>query len=239
MDVDTEVCSVSPVVLRHQGKCVLMAWDERVSLEWFDPENPAIQATPVASGGRGSAWYVLVLGLPAVLRHFRRGGLIARLVRDLYIWTGVSRTRSFREFETLASLHADGLNVPRPVAAMACRTRGMGLFYRAAIVTERIDGARSLGEMGDAQVWFRAGEAISRMHRLGVWHADLNVHNLQVDRDGAVWIIDFDRARHRVGDSSQLRDNLRRLERSILKVCPGLHDKCWPMLLAGYGQANV
>lgn len=233
------VSSANQVVERHQGDCVLMAWDERVSSEWFDPCNVALQAVPVANGGRGSAWYVSLMGQPGVLRHFRRGGLIARVIRDLYVWTGAPRARSLREFETLANLHAKGLKVPRPVAAMACRSCFKGLLYKAAIITERIDGARSLSEIRDAQVWFEAGKTIGQMHRLGVWHADLNVHNLQVDRDGEVWIIDFDRARNQIVSPSRLRGNLRRLERSVMKVCPELRDKCWPLLLFGYGQTTV
>ena len=234
------VRSANRLIERHQGGCVLMAWDARVSPEWFDPGNVALQAAPVASGGRGSAWYVSLMGgVSGVLRHFRRGGLIARLVRDLYVWTGVTGARSLREFQILASLHDRGLRVPRPLAAMACRSHFGGVFYRAAIITQRIDGARPLGEVQDPQVWFRAGQAIGEMHRLGVWHADLNVYNLQVDRAGDVWIIDFDRAREQVRDMARLRDNLSRLERSVLKVCPKLLEKCWPLLLSGYAQTGV
>src|SRR5687768_10534560 len=36
-----------------------------------------------------------------VLRHYRRGGLIAKLSQDGYLWTGASRTRSFKEWRLL------------------------------------------------------------------------------------------------------------------------------------------
>ncbi|MCH7834210.1 MAG: 3-deoxy-D-manno-octulosonic acid kinase, partial [Proteobacteria bacterium] len=37
-----------------------------------------------------------------VLRHFLRGGLIGKLVRDAYVWTGEDTTRSFLEWRLLA-----------------------------------------------------------------------------------------------------------------------------------------
>ena len=38
--------------------------------------------------GRGSAWFIASGSRQWVLRHFRRGGFIARLSRDRYVWTG-------------------------------------------------------------------------------------------------------------------------------------------------------
>src|SRR4029453_11025308 len=62
-----------------------------------------------------------------VLRHYRRGGLIAKLSQDSYLWTGAARTRSFAEWRLLAELRRRGLRVPAPIAARYVR----GLFtYR-------------------------------------------------------------------------------------------------------------
>ncbi|OWT56289.1 hypothetical protein CEY11_19750 [Candidimonas nitroreducens] len=62
------------------------------------------------------------------------------------------------------------------------------------------------------------------MHQAGVWHADLNAYNILLDRQGAAWLIDFDRGRRGKLTPRQRRDNLLRLRRSLLKVAgePGL-----------------
>ena len=66
------------------------------------------------------------------------------------------------------------------------------------------------------------GAAIGRFHGAGICHADLNANNILVDRDGGVWLVDFDRARHRAPGGWR-NSRLRRLKRSLEKL--GLHDR--------------
>ena len=49
---------------------------------------------------------------PCVLRHYRRGGLVAPLLGDKYVWNGRTRSRGFAEFALLAELARRGLPVP-------------------------------------------------------------------------------------------------------------------------------
>ncbi|HEY0633890.1 MAG TPA: lipopolysaccharide kinase InaA family protein, partial [Gammaproteobacteria bacterium] len=65
-----------------------------------------------------------------------RGGLIAKLVADRYLWSGIEATRAWREWRLLAELCSEGFPVPQPIAARVIRE---GLFYRADIVTRRLD----------------------------------------------------------------------------------------------------
>jgi 3-deoxy-D-manno-octulosonic acid kinase len=181
----------------------------------FDPQSYGPLATPVQAGGRQAAWFVEGAFGQGVLRHYRRGGLVARLSRDRYAWLGEARTRSFMEFRLLESMAAQGLPVPAPLAAAYWRS---GLFYRAAILVERLPGVRPLALLLDQPVWQAAAASIARMHKAGVWHADLNAFNILLDPQGKAWIIDFDRG-HRGGMSTQARDNnMRRLRRSLQKV---------------------
>lgn len=174
-----------------------------------------------SGGGRGSAWFVDTDAGPAVLRHYRRGGAIARLSRDHYLWTRGERTRSFREFRLLAELRGLGLPVPAPLAARYVRTDP--LRYRADILIARIPGTRTLAQLLPPVLYehdsLRAlGATLGRFHRLGVHHADLNAHNLLRDGDGQWWVIDFDRGVRRRPERRWWNSRLERLQRSLRKL---------------------
>ncbi|MCL7931492.1 3-deoxy-D-manno-octulosonic acid kinase [Halomonas llamarensis] len=153
-----------------------------------------------------------------VLRPYRRGGLIAKLNQSRYLWTGLERTRGFREMRLTANLFEQGLPVPRPIAA--CVTRH-GLSYEAALITQRIPGAKALAELivnqlADETLLRRVGAMVRRFHQARLDHVDLNARNILVDASGAPWLIDLDRCRLRQPGTWQ-NANLERLERSIHK----------------------
>ena len=188
-------------------------------------------------GGRGAA--VLVRGPfgEGVLRHYRRGGLIGRWIDDRYLFLGEPHVRCVREFGLLADLCGRGLPVPRPLLA---GWRREGLFYRADLLTLRISDARTLAEWlrdGEADIaWRRVGATLARFHREGVFHADLNAHNVLIDASGKVWLIDFDRGRLRVPSQDWQQANLRRLRRSLDKL-GGAGEGDWQALREGYAVA--
>lgn len=187
--------------------------------EWFDPAYWGARAQPVAAGGRGGAWYIDAPFGAAVLRHYLRGGLAARMSRDRYAWLGESRTRSFAEFRVTETLLRAGLPVARPLAAGYQRE---GATYRAAILLERLPRVRTFAQCVDdapaAAPWEAAGALVARFHRAGLDHADLNAHNLLFDGAGHGWLIDFDRARLRAPGATWQRNNLDRLLRSLHKL---------------------
>jgi len=198
---------------------------------WFDPRAYGDEARPVSEGGRQAAWFVTRGEVQAVLRHYRRGGWMAKLGRRDYFWLGEPRTRSFAEFRLMHAMHAEGLPVPRPVAAACWRS---GLRYQAAILIERIVGARPLASVLDAAVEQSVAEAIVRMHRAGVWHADLNAHNILLDDAGHAWLIDFDRGRRgHIRDQARMA-NLARLRRSLEKIAAGRGLVVWQRIDAAY-----
>ena len=193
-----------------------------------------------SSSGRGEAHFLSFGGRAMVLRPYRRGGLIGRFNRDFYLRTGLEQSRAFQEFSLLQSMRIDGLPVPRAIAA---RVSPRGLFYRAALVTERIPEARPMEEMLReaplaVDVWHQAGAVIRRMHDAGVDHTDLNCRNILIDTDAQVWLIDFDKCQKRPS-GAWAQANLDRLERSLNKW-HGLqwqaHD--WEALCAGYAKSD-
>jgi len=187
----------------------------------FDPASPGSDAVAVGAGGRQAAWYVQGSFGAGLLRHYRRGGLMAKLSADRYVWTGARRTRSFAEFELLRFMAARDLPVPRPLAAAYWRS---GATYRAAIIVERIANVQTLAHMLGVPHHESVAAAIFAMHEAGVWHADLNAYNILLDTQGSVWLIDFDKGKRRNMPPNRRRDNLLRLRRSLIKVAgsPGL-----------------
>ncbi|HEU4664642.1 MAG TPA: 3-deoxy-D-manno-octulosonic acid kinase [Dokdonella sp.] len=209
--------------------------------DWFDAVRWG--ALGRATGGRGAVSFVETPVGACALRHYRRGGLAARVSADRYLWTGAARTRAFREFRLLARLANQQLPVAQPVAA--CYRRH-GLTYRADLLTRRIEGAETLaarlaqGRL-DATLARHVGRTIARFHAAGAWHADLNAHNILVGGDGAISVIDFDRGRLRTPHLAWQQRNLARLLRSLRKLgarrFDGFESRFWHPLLAAYHDA--
>jgi 3-deoxy-D-manno-octulosonic acid kinase len=196
------------------------------------------------SAGRGNTMFVGNIPRQFVLRHFMRGGLVGKLVRDRYVWTGEDNTRSFVEWRLLQKLAVNDLRVPRPAAARYCRR---GPFYTADIITVRIPAVTPLSQFitdraRDEAFWQSVGESIREFHAAGVYHADMNAYNLQIDTASRLWMLDFDRGRLlQPGDWQQ--KTLNRLHRSLLKIKtldPGVQFDAgnWEALLAGYFSAS-
>ncbi|MBW5800359.1 3-deoxy-D-manno-octulosonic acid kinase [Halomonas elongata] len=183
----------------------------------FDPEYWRQAGKVVGEApGRGASLFIAAGDEQWVLRPYRRGGLIARISTERYLWCGAERSRAFREMRLTAHLHALGLPVPRPVAAGVTRH---GLTYEAGLITVRLPDARALAEClseADEALLHRVGHTIRRFHDAGLDHVDLNARNLLVDPEGAIWLIDLDRCRLRTPGGWQ-DANLERLARSLAK----------------------
>lgn len=171
------------------------------------------------AGGRSSIALLNTGSQTWVLRHCRRGGLIAKLSPDRYLWAGADRTRSFAEWRLLAQLRRRGLPVPVPVAARY--VRGL-VTYRADLITELLPATRTLAdaiagnELSEAG-WRGIGKTIAAFHREGVHHADLNANNILLGAGASVYLLDFDRGRIEARGAWE-RDVLARLHRSLAKV---------------------
>ncbi len=209
----------------------------------FDPQFWASRGQVSATrGGRGASWFIAGGERNWVLRHCRRGGLLAPVSGDRYLWMGEARVRCFAEWRMLEALVARGLPVPKPVAA---RYQRRGLIYRCDLITERIPNSQPLSAAlaADAlpeSVWREIGTVIARLHEAGADHADLNAHNILCG-DG-ITVIDFDRGRLRPPGAWRQR-NLARLKDSLDKISrrlPGdrYSAREWDWLLAGYAQTS-
>jgi 3-deoxy-D-manno-octulosonic acid kinase len=195
-------------------------------------------AVDLASGGRGTVAFLSDDRRRWVLRHYRRGGMVARFLDDSYLWTGEANTRSFREFRLLWQLTRWQLPVPPPVAA---RYRRTGRFYCADLITGELPTRATLAELlrrapVPAERWYSVGKCIGRFHARGVHHADLNANNILLGSD-EVYLLDFDRGRIRERGVWE-QEVLERLRRSLQKVTGGgpagrFGDREWIWLQAG------
>ena len=152
------------------------------------------------------------------LRHYRRGGMLGKLVQDSYLFSGWESTRSFQEFRLLNIMKDAGLHVPRPIAARAVKR---GPFYTADLLSEKIPKSRDLVSILQeaplpAEIYQKIGREIRKMHDLQVNHTDLNIHNILIDDDDKIWLIDFDKCYQQPGDEWKT-SNLARLKRSFEK----------------------
>ena len=192
------------------------------------------------SGGRGAAWYLAGDGGQFVLRQYLRGGLISKVVRRAFVWSGADSTRSFREWRLLAKMVSLDLPVPRPAAARYVRS---GPFYSAEIITVRIPAIRSLADRlleaaGNAEFWRSIGVGIGHFHAAGVNHPDLNAYNVQLDQKDGFWLLDFDRGTFATSGPWR-QHNIARFHRSLQKIKRldagvNFSDADWAEFLEGY-----
>lgn len=211
--------------------------------ELFEPAHWLEQSgVSETVGGRGSVLFIRDGERHWVLRHYKRGGLVGKVLTDQYLWAGAEATRCFREWRLLAHLHGLGLPVPIPVATRYTRN---GLIYRADLLTVEIPGAQTLTQRLEqvslnTSMWQRIGITLARFHAVGVHHADLNANNIVFDADDVVHVLDFDRGRVRDVDRSWINAVLNRLLRSLnkLQLRRGLHftTQDWQVLLKAHDQ---
>jgi 3-deoxy-D-manno-octulosonic acid kinase len=214
-------------------------------VEWFDPQWWRARGDVQDSGeGRGSALLIDADQRRLVLRHYRRGGWAARVSADRYWWRDEQATRSFVEWHLLYLMRRATLPVPVPIAA--CYRRTGRHSYSADLLTERIESVQSLASrLRSAPLalmgWVSVGRCLRRFHDDGVFHADLNAHNVLLDESWHVWLVDFDRGRLRK-PGLWCDANLVRLRRSVEKITamlPPEHfsDADWASMLNAYFAA--
>ncbi len=212
----------------------------------FDLDDPLLRDKEpgvLPSQGRGKARIVTHGGQALVLRHYYRGGMVAKFLHDVYLWRGLYKTRAIAELQILFAMREMNLPVPTPVAA---RIRRAGLVYKADIVTRLIPRAKSLGAVLQRNAlskrdWKRIGGIIKTFHDNHCNHADLNAHNILLDEKGRVFLIDFDKSRIDPAGGGWRRVNLARLKRSLVKLSNAeatfhYSEEEFKALMEGYGH---
>jgi 3-deoxy-D-manno-octulosonic acid kinase len=241
---------VKPVQLQQNQHYFIFDQDalEQVSADYFNPDyHKRAHSMRGQARGRGMTYFVTLAGqLDCVLRHYRRGGMIARFTDDKYLWTDLEQTRPWREWQLLKLMVEKQLPVPNPVAA---HVHHQGLYYTADILMQQIPATQSLSmvlssrDMNDG-LWRQLGKTIRQFHQQGIYHADLNAHNILIDNSEKFYLIDFDKGYYRAPARVWQQSNLDRLQRSLQKLKEqdrnGFHFSLhhWGALLQAYASGN-
>ncbi len=244
--------SPAEIKVIQQDNCYCLV--DNSELETFTPKMldanywQERNAVTGSAQGRGTTWFVehecklTAQNKQWVLRHYYRGGLIGKIINDSYLFTSNKKTRAACEFSLLDYMQKLALPAPKPIA---CRVIRNGLFYSADLLSTRIENAQDLVALLSTKslsptLWEKVGITIKRFHDNSIYHHDLNAHNILVDKDDVVYLIDFDRGEVRNNNQEVWQQaNMARLQRSFLKEKTKLptfywQDDNWQQLLAGY-----
>jgi lipopolysaccharide kinase (Kdo/WaaP) family protein len=195
--------------------------------------------------GRGAAFGVTLGPLRAVVRHARRGGLMAPLLRDLF--AGEPRFR--HEIGMAERLTADAVETP---AVLAGVSYPVGPLHRADVATERVEGSDLASLLFGAappegterdDVLRAVGRLVRRLHVAGYVHPDLQLRNVLVTAPPRrAVLLDVDTCRD-ASDAATRRDNLARFYRSWDKwnrlQGPRLTDHDRLTFEEGYAEATA
>jgi len=194
-------------------------------------------------GNRGGGFRLNLDGLPELfVRHCRRGGLVGAAMGDVFIGL---RRRPLNELSVADQAFKRGIAVAEPIGALVAWIAPA--LYRGFFITRAMAGIPLWDFLRTdddpvvrRHVLEQARMAIDTMHDRGLYHADLNLHNLLVserDENFSVIILDLDKARiiDRPVPSTLRRRNSARLIRSARKLesVGGLLDEDDLTLLAG------
>ena len=219
--------------------------DVALTADYFDPQWLKSQhLIDEIKTGRGEVCFFSLQGRQFALRQYLRGGLVAKVNKRRFLWKNIKSTRVYSELSLLDYMHANGLNVPLPVAG---RVEKSGATYQAAIITEIIPNANELHQLLLARpvskdIWRSIGKSIKQMHDLNVCHDDINVKNILIDDKEQIFLIDFDKCA-RKSSGSWKEKNVARLRRSLDKQAMKHQDYAfnlndWAALEQGYSGAR-
>jgi len=180
------------------------------------------------AGNRAGGFRLAIDGAPDLfVRLARRGGAMRFITSDLHLGL---YARAMRELGLTAEALRRGIPVVEPIGAIVNWLAP--LVYRAAFISRAMRGM-TLWEFLCADddptvrmhVLELARAAIETMHEKGLFHADLNLHNLFVTHareSFSIVILDLDKARMfpKPLGLRLRRANLARLARSARKLDP-------------------
>lgn len=228
--------------IEDQGRFILYDPEHipQIHADWFNLEYwQKQQALLGGAPGRGTSVFLESPAGELVWRHYHRGGLPGKLIKDRYFGRNLESSRPWREMHLTQQLYDWGLPVPKPLAAAV---QPLGLTYRADLMTARLVDALPLADyllattpQDQQQALQAAAAVIKRFHQVGLNHTDLNPRNILINpKNLNLWVIDFDRCFLSKPAAQTARQNLNRLHRALIKLNPQEAGQWQTWLLQAY-----
>lgn len=188
---------------RHAGvvicSCIEFSQIEAVQMATVLQGEPYRKSQKQDLSGRGRTVRLLLNGIGrVVIKHYRRGGVLGRVVSHRYLRLGATRCEN--EFQMLLRVRAMGVSAPEPILFAY---RG-SLLYKAWLVTREVERSKSLfqlaqeggvqGGLDPVAITEKVADLVTRLIVNGVKHVDLHPGNVLIDEHGDVFLIDFDKA---------------------------------------------
>jgi len=169
--------------------------------------------------GRGKALEVKYEDRSYFLKHYIRGGLIAKVSYDKYILGSLASTRAVKEYNLLNIMNDKGLPVPKAAALQIIMSR---FTYKANLITRKIENEGTLYEFiknkrMNSKLWDELGITLEKFFQEHVYHSDLNSKNIIIDKDHNFFLLDFDNS-YFYYDKKLFHKSILRLERSLKKI---------------------
>ena len=80
----------------------------------FDPDFLTENGMVIkVQSGRGKVFFFQLNANQLVLRHYRRGGLVAKFSEDKFIWQGIENTRAYKELYILDLIQTHDILAPQ------------------------------------------------------------------------------------------------------------------------------
>ena len=194
--------------------------NELTNLQSFFDRDTILKGKDVLTkGGRGKTILFKKDGFDLILRHYKRGGLFGKLVKDSFFTFESYCNRSFDEFKLLNYMLSVNLPVPKPVIAREIKE---GIKLKQDIVVERLKGFVDLSEVISKRELTETelaniGKTIKQFFDKDILHTDLNIRNILINDNAEVYIIDFDKCFNKKLDVKDRIDVVSRLHRSFRK----------------------
>lgn len=193
--------------------------DEKFYERFFDRSSILKSKDVSSADGRGKTLLYKLDNKDLILRHYNRGGLFGKIVKDRFFLFERNAHRAIDEFNLLNYMISQGLMVPHPVIVREQRNL---LSVTQDIVIERKVGFSDLSKIISnrhltKEEFLKIGKTIKQFFDKDILHTDLNIRNILIDDKCNVFIIDFDKCFHTKLNFNQKTSMLDRLLRSFNK----------------------
>jgi 3-deoxy-D-manno-octulosonic acid kinase len=213
-------------------------------VDFFDPKywQDKNQINKIGIG-RADAYLIDLDNQQWVLKEYRRGGRIGRILSNQYFYLSAKNIRPIKEWKIINQLFLSGLPIPKPIGLLVSTAP---FIYSASLITEYLKDTVTLldkimiGGNLNEYYWKSIGITIKKFHDYGVSHSDLNLRNLLINNKNEIFMIDFDKA-FITTKKTYFHSNLKRFKRSIFKHIrlEREAEMAYQLVLEGYNVNSI